>query len=67
MWTGILGYILQRLDMTPDKYLAFVRKPKYGSATTLGALDKLKEFARHFDKRFLRGQTAAAALFSPGR
>ena len=53
--------------MNPDQYLTFVRKPKSGFANSLGALDKLKEFARHFDKRFLRGQTAAAALFSPGR
>jgi len=64
---GQLPPILQRLDMSPDKYLAFVRKSKSGFANALGALDKLKEFARHFDKRFLRGQTAAAALFSPGR
>ena len=65
--SGQLPPILQRLDMDPDKYLAFVRKPKSGFANALGALNKLKEFARHFDKRFLKGQTAAAALFSPGR
>ncbi|NKI36317.1 transposase [Wenzhouxiangella sp. XN79A] len=64
---GELPPILRRLNMNPEKYLAFVRKPKSGFANALGALDKLKEFARHFDKRFLRGQTAAAALFSPGR
>ena len=65
--SGQLPPILQRLKMNPDKYLTFVRKPRSGFANALGALDKLKEFARHFDKRFLRGQTAAAALFSPGR
>jgi hypothetical protein len=64
---GQLPPILQRLNMNPEKYLAFVRKPKSGFANAIGALDKLREFARHFDKRFLRGQTAAAALFSPGR
>ena len=68
VWTPISSPpILQRLKMNPDQYLTFVRKPKSGFANSLGALDKLKEFARHFDKRFLRGQTAAAALFSPGR
>ncbi|MEX2498896.1 MAG: hypothetical protein WD397_08490 [Wenzhouxiangellaceae bacterium] len=41
--------------------------PKYGFANALGALDKLKEYAEHFGKAFMKGQTAAAALFSPGR
>ena len=36
-------------------------------ANAFGALDKLKGFERHFDKRLLKGQTAAAALFSPDR
>jgi hypothetical protein len=62
-----LPSILRRMNMSPEKYLAFVRKPKSAFAIAVGALDKLKEFARHFDKRFLKGQTAAAALFSPGR
>ena len=59
--------ILQRLNMRPEQYLAYVRKPKYGFASALGALDKLKACAKHFEKAFLKGQTAAAALFSPGR
>jgi len=59
--------ILQRLNMRPEQYLAYVRKPKYGFANALGALDKLKACAEHFEKAFLKGQTAAAALFSPGR
>jgi hypothetical protein len=53
--------------MSPDNYLAFVQKPKPGFANGLGALYKLKEFARYFDKAFLRGQTAAAELYPPGR
>ena len=59
--------ILQRLNMRQEQYLAYVRKPKYGFANALGALDKLKACAGHFEKAFLKGQTAAAALFSPGR
>lgn len=32
-----------------------------------GAVDKIEEYAEHFEKAFFKGQTAAAALFSPGR
>ena len=55
------------VKMNPEQYLAYIRKPKSGFANALGALDKLKDFARHFEKAFLKGQTAAAAIFSPGR
>jgi REP element-mobilizing transposase RayT len=58
--------ILKRLSIEPEQYLAYVRKPRPGFAYALGALDKLKEYARHFEKAFLKGQTVAAALFSPG-
>jgi len=40
-----------------------MRKPKSGFAH---ALDKLKDYAVHFEKAFVKGQTAAAALFSSG-
>jgi len=53
--------------MQPEQYLAYVRKPKYGFANALGSLDKIKACAEHFERAFLKGQTAAAALFSPGR
>lgn len=59
--------ILQRLKLDPAQYLAYVKKPRFGFANALGALDKLKAYAEHFEKAFLKGQTAAAALFSPGR
>jgi len=59
--------ILQRLNMRPEQYLAYIRKPRSGFAHALGALEKLKEYAAHFEKAFIKGQTAAAALFSPGR
>jgi len=59
--------ILQRLKLDPAQYLAYVKKPRFGFANAPGALDKLKAYAEHFEKAFLKGQTAAAALFSPGR
>jgi len=55
------------LNMQPEQYLNYIRKPKFGFANALGALDKLKEYAEHFGKAFTKAQTAAAALFSPGR
>jgi len=59
--------ILKRLNMRPEQYLTYIKKPKFGFAHALGALDKLKAYAEHFEKAFMKGQTAAAALFSPGR
>ena len=59
--------ILERLSMRPEQYLAYIRKPKFGFANALGALEKLKAYAGYFEKTFLKGQNAAAALFSPGR
>jgi len=56
--------ILKRLAMRPEQYLAYVKKSKFGFANALGALDKRKAYAEHFEKAFLKGQTAAAALFS---
>ena len=56
----------QRLNMRPEQYLAYVRKPKYRFVSARGALDKLEACAEHFEKAFLKGQTAAFALFSPG-
>jgi len=58
--------ILQRLNMRPELYLAYIHKPGFGFADALGAIDKIKACAEHFQKAFLKGQTAAAALFSPG-
>jgi len=58
--------ILQRLQMQPQQYLAHIQRPGLGIANALGALDKLKQYTEHFGKSFMKGQTAAAALFSPG-
>ncbi|MGK7294743.1 MAG: hypothetical protein ACNS61_02815 [Candidatus Wenzhouxiangella sp. M2_3B_020] len=62
-----LPTILERLSMRPEQYLAYIRKPRIGFANALGALEKLKAYADYFDKAFLKGQNAAAALFSPGQ
>lgn len=53
--------ILQRLKLDPAQYLNYVKKPRFGFTSALGALDKIKEYAEHFEKAFLKGQTAAAA------
>ncbi|HKK17219.1 MAG TPA: hypothetical protein VJ952_00950 [Opitutales bacterium] len=34
-------------------------KPEFGFANALGALDKLKAYAEHFDKTFMKEQTTA--------
>lgn len=52
--------------MRPEQYLAYVKKPRFGFANAVGSLDKLKTYVEHFEKSFLKSQTAAAALFSPG-
>jgi hypothetical protein len=48
--------------MKPEQYLAYVRKRGSRIASALGALDKLNEYARHFEKAFLKGRTAATSL-----
>ncbi|MDT8408421.1 MAG: hypothetical protein RQ741_02360 [Wenzhouxiangellaceae bacterium] len=58
--------ILQRLEMSPEHYLAFIKRQHSPFANVIGALDKIQDFARHVEKSFMKGQTAAAALFSPG-
>ena len=58
--------ILQRLQMRPEQYLAYIRERQRTFPNVLGAVDRIKRCAAHFGKTFLKGQTAAAALFSPG-
>jgi len=36
------------------------------SKLSIGAVESMKGLAQEFGKRFLKGQAAAAALFSPG-
>jgi len=50
-----------------EQYLAYIREPKFGFANAVGAADKLKEYAEHFEQTFLKGQTAVAAMLSATR
>lgn len=56
--------ILERLKIDQDNFLRFIRRhnaPRFHGA--IGALASLREAAGHFQKRFLKGQSAAARLF----
>jgi REP element-mobilizing transposase RayT len=59
--------ILERLKLRPEAYLKYIRRDqetRFGHF--IGAVESMKNLAQQFGKRFLKGQTAAAALFSPG-
>ena len=58
--------ILQRLRLRPEKYLDYVGKRQRAFPNVLGAVEGIKRCTAHFGNTFLKGQTAAAALFSPG-
>ena len=59
--------ILKRLKLRPEAYLRFIRRdPETRFGHFIGAVESMKSLAQQFGKRFLKGQTAAAALFSPG-
>jgi hypothetical protein len=49
-----------------ELYLDYVGKRQRAFPNVLGAVEGIKRCAGHFGKTFLKGQTAAAALFSPG-
>jgi len=59
--------MLERLKLRPEAYLKFIQRDqerRFGHF--IGAVESMKELAQRFGKRFLKGQTAAAAMFSPG-
>ncbi|MDT8321222.1 MAG: transposase [Xanthomonadales bacterium] len=59
--------ILDRLKIDPDNYIRFInRTQKHRFHNVIGAVDTMRELASEFGRRFLKGQNAAAALFSPG-
>ncbi|MEX2500124.1 MAG: hypothetical protein WD397_14745 [Wenzhouxiangellaceae bacterium] len=59
--------ILARLNIDPDNYVRFInRTQKHRFHSFVGAVDTMQSLAHHFGRAFLKGQTAAAALFSPG-
>jgi len=59
--------ILERLKIDPASYVKFInRSEKTRFGNFIGPLEKMRELAERFGKSFLKGQTAAAQLFSPG-
>jgi len=59
--------ILERLKIDPDNYVRFInRTQKHRFHSVIGAVDSMRDLAGQFGRTFLKGQTAAAALFSPG-
>ena len=59
--------ILQRLKIDPAAYIKFVsRSEKSRFGNFIGPIEAIQNLAERFGKSFLRGQTAAGQLFSPG-
>ena len=62
-----LPTILERLKIDPASYVKFInRSQKTRFGNFIGPLEKMRDLAERFGKSFLKGQTAAAQLFSPG-
>lgn len=62
-----LPLIFDRLRVNPEQYLRFIkREKKFRFANYFGPADALRKVTDRFGKAFLKGQTAAALLFSPG-
>ena len=59
--------ILDRLKIDPDNYVRFInRTQKSQFHGFIGTVKSMRSLAQDFGRSFLRGQAAAAALFSPG-
>ncbi len=59
--------ILERLKIDPDNYVRFIKRTqKHRFHSVIGAVARMRETAGEFGRTFLKGQNAAAALFSPG-
>ena len=59
--------ILDRLKIDPDNYLRLInRTQKSQFRGLIGTVKSMRSLAQDFGRSFLRGQAAAAALFSPG-
>ena len=62
-----LPSILERLNVNPQQYIRFIRKSdKSRFHQFIGPVEAMRELARSFGRSFIKGQTAAAQLFSPG-
>jgi len=59
--------ILARLQIDPDHYVRFInRTQKSRFHGFIGSVKSMRVLAADFGRSFLKGQAAAAALFSPG-
>jgi REP element-mobilizing transposase RayT len=59
--------ILDRLKVDPDNYIRFIRRePKSRFGAFIGSVESMRDRAQAFGRSFLKGQAAAAQLFSPG-
>jgi len=59
--------ILERLKIDPVSYVKFInRSEKSRFGNFIGPVQMMRSLAERFGKSFLKGQTAAAQLFSPG-
>ena len=59
--------ILDRLKIDPDNYVRFInRTQKSRFHGFIGTVKSMRSLAQDFGRSFLKGQAAAAALFSPG-
>ena len=59
--------ILDRLKIDPDNYIRFInRTQKSRFHSFIGTVKSMRSLAQDFGRSFLKGQAAAAALFSPG-
>src|SRR6056297_771381 len=59
--------IVDRLKIDPHNYVRFInRTQKSRFHGFIGSVKSMRELAEDFGRSFLKGQAAAAALFSPG-
>jgi len=64
---GNLPPILERLKIDPGNYIRFInRTQKSQFHGFIGTRKSMRSLAQDFGRSFLKGQAAAAALFSPG-
>jgi len=63
----ILPPILERLKIAPGSYVRFINQTqKSRFHGFIGSVKSMRSLAENFGRSFLKGQAAAAALFSPG-
>jgi hypothetical protein len=61
-----LPQILERLSINPEQYVRFIsRIDQTRFRHFIGPVEAMRELAARFGRSFLKGQTAAAQLFSP--